>query len=91
MAAATLTSQTWGRCDGYAKTTFSTTLASTATAGVTVPLGWSQLDHVSIKLKNATSQVGEVSYGYTGGILTLYGNTTAMDSAEVTVTCWGKD
>ena len=92
-SAATVTDIRDGGCPNYRIRTFATTLAATATDGVEVALGWSQVDHCDIHLYSATANEGGTSYTYdrTTGILTLYGVTTGLDAAAVTVVVFGQD
>jgi hypothetical protein len=81
------------RFPGYCIATFTTTLAATATDGVEVPLGWSEVANCHISHYTATSDAGGTSWQYdrSTGILTLYGVTTGLDEATVKVTVLGVD
>lgn len=93
MTAATVTNWRDGGLPGYRVATFATTLHTTATGGVEVYLGWSNVDDVNISHYDATPEAIGPSWQYTRstGVLTLYGVTTAGDSEPVCVTVFGQD
>jgi hypothetical protein len=92
-SAATVTNRTEGSMNGYRVLTFTTALAANAEDGVTVPLAWSTVDHVSISHKSASPVASGMSYDYSSGTLTLYGAASGnlLDNADVTVLVVGKD
>lgn len=92
-SAATLTNERHGAMGHYRTYSFTTTLAKNAEDGVTVNLGWSVLDHVSISHKSASPVQSGMSYNYSSGVLTLYGAAAGnlLDAATVTVFLMGAD
>jgi hypothetical protein len=90
-SAATVTNFRQSKFPGYDVATFKTALAATATDGVEVYLGWSNVDNCHINLYSATANEGGTSWQYSAGKLTLYGVTTGLDAASVTVTVLGQD
>lgn len=70
--------------------TFTTTLAAAGEDGVTVPLGWSDVYHVSASSTSSTG-ASVVDWGYSAGVLTLYGEATAGDALAVSVMVVGAD
>jgi hypothetical protein len=91
-SAATVTGFKQGGFPGYAVATFATTLNSTATSGVEVYLGWSNVDDVNISMYDATPEAIGPSWQYvrSTGILTIYG-VAAGNSEPVRVTVFGQD
>lgn len=90
-SAATVSAFKTGQFANFKIATFTTALAATATDGVEVYLGWSNVDDCQISLYSATAADVGPSWQYSAGTLTLYGCTTAGDAADVKVTVFGQD
>lgn len=88
--AATVTNLKFGTIGQYRVATFQTDLGSTATNGVEIYLGWSNVDHVSITMLDATPEAIGQSYAYSSGTLTIYG-VAAGNSETITVAVFGQD
>lgn len=92
MAAATITKQEWASENGAHKTRFRTALATNAEDGVTVALGWADVQHVNMSHVSASPVQSGMSWAYSSGTLTLYGAAASnlLDAATVSVEVIGK-
>lgn len=90
MTAASVTNYKEGQFANYKVATFTTALHSTATGGVEVYLGWSNVDNCLISMYDATPEAIGPSWQYSAGTLTLYG-VAAGNSEPIKVTVFGQD
>lgn len=92
-SAATLTVENDGHAPGYKVKSFTTTLATPSEGGIEITLGWESIDACNIPKVSATPPKYGLSYQYSAGVMTIYGDGTdnALDGATIAVIVFGKD